>query len=565
MFHSAEPFFRPRKVAIVEASEAGGGGWAKAIYQNLEYGEFPAKTFLVNPKRDELWGNKVYPDLKSIPDEIDLALTIVPAKYVTAVLEEGVSAGLKAALIYAARFGEGNDPEGEKRAEAIKSLCDETGLVVCGPNCMRALSLHNKQLFYPATRIRSLRAGDTGVIFQSGGTFMFWLERASERGLDFSFAVSSGNEINLDLADYINFLIDDPATKMIVCMAEGIRRPLAFKEAARRAFEAEKPILMVKVGWSAAGKEAAQSHTGALASDDLVMRAVCKQYGVTCCYSLDEMIEAALVFKQRRWPKGPRIAMVGYSGGGKGLFLDYAEDEGAVMATLSEATVAACETEIDDGLSGQNPIDCGAGIAFRQEAFSWLCRQVAVDEGLDIMAIQGQLPTRDDDSGNPIIFSDVFDATDKPTIAYTRVSQNVSDAGRRLQDSSKMPFVQGLDSTIKALQHLVQYGGARDRGIETLPESSGDAGCLEGDRLGRILEEFGLTLPKSMTASDVAGAVAGAKKIGFPVALKILSPEASHKTEVGGVSLNVKDADGVKLAAETMTANLLTGIPVAQV
>jgi len=565
VFHSAEPFFRPRTVAIVGASETGGGGWAKAIYQNLEYGDFPARTYLINPKRDELWGNKVYPDFKSIPDQIDLALTIVPAQYVPGVLEEGVSAGLKAALIYAARFGEGNDPEGKKRADAIKLLCDETGLVVCGPNCMGALSLHNKQLFYPATRVRSLSAGDTGVIFQSGGTFMFWLERASVRGLDFSFAVSSGNELNLDLADYINFLVDDAATKMIVCMVEGIRRPLAFKEAARRAFEAEKPILMVKVGRSAAGKEAAQSHTGALASDDLVLRAVCKQYGVTCCYSLDEMIEAALVFKQRRWPKGPRIAMAGYSGGGKGLFLDYAEDEGAVMATLSEETVAACETEIDEGLSGQNPIDCGAGIAFRQKAFSWLCQQVVADEGVDIMAIQGQLPTRDDDPANPIIFSDVFDATDKPTIAYTRVSQNVSDAGRRFQEASKMPFVQGLDSTIKALQHIVQYGAARDRGIETLPGSSEDIVSLEGDRLGRTLGEFGLTLPKSITASDVAGAVTGAEKIGFPVALKILSPEASHKTEVGGVSLNVQDPDGVRLAAQTMTANLFARSPGAQV
>ncbi|MEK9693286.1 MAG: CoA-binding protein, partial [Rhodospirillaceae bacterium] len=125
MFHSAEPFFRPRTVAIVGASETGGGGWAKAIYQNLEYGDFPARTYLINPKRDELWGNKVYPDFKSIPDEIDLALTIVPAQYVPGVLEEGVSAGLKAALIYAARFGEGNDPEGKKRADAIKLLCDE--------------------------------------------------------------------------------------------------------------------------------------------------------------------------------------------------------------------------------------------------------------------------------------------------------------------------------------------------------------------------------------------------------------------------------------------------------
>ncbi len=563
MFHSAEPFFRPKTVAIVGASETGGGGWAKAIYQNLEYGGFPAKTYLINPRREELWGHKVYPNFSSIPERIDLALTIVPAPFVPEVLQEGVDAGLKAALIYAARFGEGNDPEGRKRADAIKSICDESGLVVCGPNCMGALSLHNRQLFYPATRVRSIGAGDVGVVFQSGGTFMFWLERAFIRGLDFSFAVSSGNELNLDLADYINFLVEDPETKMIACMVEGIRRPEPFKEAIRRAFEAEKPVLMVKVGRSVAGIEAAQSHTGALASDDSVLTAVCQRYGVTRCYSLDEMIEAALVLRQRRWPSGPNIAMAGYSGGGKGLFLDYADDQGAVMATLSEETVAACETEIDEGLSGQNPIDCGAGIAFRPQAFSWLCQQVVVDAGVDIMAIQGQLPTLDDDPADPSVFSDVFDLTDKPTIAFTRVSQNVSDAGRHFQERSKVPFIQGLDSTVKALQHLVNYGAARRRGIPALPEVSGCSQDFSEGGLASKLKSHGLIPPKSILASDIDGAVRASREIGFPVAVKIVSPQASHKTEVGGVAINVVDAMETEKVAKDMIARLYRHDPSA--
>src|SRR5690606_24583269 len=125
-----------------------------------------------------------------------------------------------------------------------------------------------------------LPTGPVGVVFQSGGTFMFWLQRAAERGLGFSYAVSSGNELNLDLADYINFLVEDESTKMIACMVEGIRRPEAFMAAAERALAAEKPIVMIKVGRSEAGKKAAQSHTGALASDDAVLRAVCRKYGV---------------------------------------------------------------------------------------------------------------------------------------------------------------------------------------------------------------------------------------------------------------------------------------------
>ena len=141
------------------------------------------------------------------------------------------------------------------------------------------MSFSKNLLFYPATRIRGLPTGPVGVVFQSGGTFMFWLQRAAERGLGFSYAVSSGNELNLDLADYINFLVDDDDTEMIACMVEGIRRPEVFMEAARRALTAEKPIVMLKVGRSDLGKRAAESHTGALASDDAVLKAVCRKYG----------------------------------------------------------------------------------------------------------------------------------------------------------------------------------------------------------------------------------------------------------------------------------------------
>ena len=197
MFHSAEPFFRPKTVAIVGASESGGAGWPRAIYQNLEFADFPAEVYLINPRREELWGRKVYPNFASVPEQIDLALTIIPAEFIPDVLREGTDNGLKSALIYAARFGEGGDEVGAKRADRLRDLCDETGLVVCGPNCMGAMSFPSNSLFYPATRIRGLPVGSTGVVFQSGGTFMFWLQRAAERGLGFSYAVSSGNELTL--------------------------------------------------------------------------------------------------------------------------------------------------------------------------------------------------------------------------------------------------------------------------------------------------------------------------------------------------------------------------------
>lgn len=565
MFRSAESFFRPKSVAIVGASETGGGGWARAIYGNLEYADFPTEVYLINPRREELWGRKVYPDFASLPEPVDLALTIVPAEFIPDALADGVKNGLKSALIYAARFGEGGDAEGAVRADAIRALCDDEGLVVCGPNCMGALSFPQNLLFYPATRIRGLPVGQTGVVFQSGGTFMFWLQRAAERGLGFSYAVSSGNELNLDLADYINFLVEDQDTKLIACMVEGIRRPEAFMEAARRALDAEKPIAMIKLGRSDLGKKAAESHTGALASDDAVLQAVCRKYGVIRCYSLDEMIDQCLVLNQRRWPKGNRIAMAGFSGGGKGLYLDYSADEGAVQAVLSDETIAKIEPFIDPGLSGQSPIDCGAGIAYRQQDFSTVCQHMAADPGVDIVTMQGQLPTLPDDPSDPSIYANVVDATDKPVIAHVRVSQNLSEAGRDFQTATKMAFVQGIPQTVRAMQGLIRFSESLHRGVAPLPEPNGDKSDLEGAALEALLVQHGLTPPASALAASADDAASRAADIGFPVVLKIVSPQASHKTEVGGVSLNLGDRDAVVAAANDMAARLKSVDPEAQI
>jgi len=565
MFHSAEPLFRPRSVAIVGASETGGAGWPRAIYRNIEHAGFPTRVYLINPRRDELWGQKVYPDFASLPEAVDLALTIVPAEAIPDVLADGARNGLKGALIYAARFGEGGDAEGARRADAIRALCDTHGLVVCGPNCMGALALLDDLLFYPALRVRGLPKGPVGVVFQSGGTFMFWLQRAAERGMGFSYAVSSGNELNLDLADYINFMVDDPQTRTIACMAEGIRRPDAFIAAAGRALAAEKPIVMLKVGRSEAGKQAAQSHTGALASDDAVLDAVCRKFGVIRAHSLDEMIEHCLVVGQRRWSRGPRIAMVGFSGGGKGLFLDYAADEGAVMAELSTETMEIVAAQIDPGLPAQNPIDCGAGMAPRQDDFRKLCIDVAADPGVDIMAVQGHLPSSPDDSGDATVFSGIYDSTDKPVVAYVRVSQNVTEDGRAFQAAAQVPVTQGLWQAVRAINGLVGFSRARERGIAPLPPPSGDPGQLEGAAFDALLAEKGLTPPRSALCKTAEEAATAAARVGFPVALKIVSPQASHKTEVGGVSLNLADADAVACAAGEMTARLSAHDPAATV
>jgi acyl-CoA synthetase (NDP forming) len=556
LFRPVEALLRPKTIAIVGATDRGGDGWSRAIYDNLAHCGFPARVFLVNPARQELWGERVYPGFAQLPEPIDLALTIIPAPHVPGVLAEGAAHGLKCALIYAARFGEGGDPEGLARADSVRALCRQ-GLRVSGPNCMGAVALRERLLLYPAPRVRALPVGDIGIVFQSGGTFQFWLQHAATRGLGFSYAVSSGNELDLDLADYVNFLVEDEGTRVIACMVEGVRRADAFMAAAEKALAARKPLLVVKLGRSAGGRAAAASHTGALAGDDRVFDAMCRKYGVLRCPTLDDLIEGCLAMRQGRLPRGPRIAIAGFSGGAKGLLLDYAAEEGATLATLAPETAAALKPRIDPGLPAENPLDVGATTGVQAQKFSEICRLVAGDPNVDLFIIQGQLPMTADERYPVEPFQDVLGATEKPVIAYGRTAQNVTDAGRAFQATAGLPFIQGLPETVRAAQTLIRYAEVLRRGVAPLPPPRDRASSLSGDALDAFLAAHGLVLPRSARAASAEEAVARAEAIGFPVALKIVS--AAHKTELGGVALGLRDAASVRRAAAAMAAHAREG------
>jgi acetate---CoA ligase (ADP-forming) len=565
VFRTVDYLLRPKSIAIIGASDSSRGGWAQEIYDNLEYCGFPAKLHLINPKRTELWGRRVYPNFAAIGEPIDLALTIIPSVGIPDVLAEAAEHGLKCALIYASQFGEGGDAEGNRRAEALLELTAKHGLRISGPNCMGALAIREKLLLYPAKRVRSLSQGPVGVVFQSGGTFQFWLQQAALRGLDFSYAVSSGNELDLDLADYINFLVEDEHTKIIACLVEGIRRPHAFMAAAEKALAAKKPIALVKVGRSERGKAATASHTGAIASDDAVFNAVCQKYGLLRCPSLDDLIETCLALSQGRLPKGNRIAMVGYSGGAKGLVLDYAADEGAVMAPLTGETRAKLLTMIDPGLPSENPLDVGPAVGVQAPKFAEICKVVCVDPTVDLITVQGLMPLAPTDPYNVEPMRGVFASTDKPILAFGRMAQNATETSRKYQSETGIPFIHGLPETVRALQSLVRYAAILRKHPIALPVPAGRVENLEGPGFDALLTAHGVAPPKSARTVTADEAAAQASRIGFPVALKIVSPDASHKTEVGGVSLSLRDEAAVCAAADAMTGRLKSMNPRARI
>ena len=537
-----ENLLSARSVAIVGASPK--GRWPMGIYRNLKKAKYNGKIFLVNPNYKEIAEDPCYPNIAALPEAPEHLLMLIPTKAVLSTLEEAVKLGTKAATIYSAGFGEGDDPEGKKRGQALKELCDRTGLVACGPNCMGSFSLPEGLWSFP-TAVPLLKKGPVGLIFQSGGSLGNWIKGASERGIGFSYAVSSGNETSLDLVDYLSFLLDDPETKLIALMVEGIRRPQDFMALAAEAVKKNKPILVIKLGRSEMGKRQAISHTGALAGSDEVFDAVCNRLGLVRCPTLEDLTETTLAFLPGRVPRGSRAAIVVNSGGMKGLLCDHIEELGTDLAPLGEATRQAVRPLIPAELAVENPLECGVAGFGDEEGFVKIVKLHADDESVDLLAIHGELP-RFPEKRDATLFKNLNATTPKPVIAFARSTYSLTDESRTFQDEAGIPFLQGIKPTLRALKGLGFYSKRKQSPISSLPAVSGRADDLEGEKLNSLLQRHGIALPRQAVAATAAEAGQKAGEIGFPVALKLIAPEVVHKTEAGAVVLGLKSAGEVE-------------------
>jgi len=561
-FKSPLPLFQPASIAIVGASER--ARWPRQLYDNLRLCRFPGKVYPVNPRNAEVWGVKCYPDLASLPEPPAHAFIVVPAPAVQGVMETGAAAGLRSATIYAAQIGEGTDPEIVARGVALKALLDKNGIVVCGPNCMGLNAVRERNFGYPNADLREMPPGSVAFVTQSGGTVQYIAGIGAHRGVKFSYAISSGNEISLDMADYVNFFADDEHTKVIALFIEGIRRPQAFMAAAAKALAAGKPIIAIKTGKSQKSRDSAKSHTGAISGDYGAYLAMCERYGIINCPSLDDMIEMLLAFQAGRLPKGNRVGWMTTSGGTVDLLYDYLEDVGGIETPqFTEATQAALRQHLtQQELQMKNPLDAGNPISDVADAA--LCRVVIADPNIDILAWGGSPP-----SGKRVrdatVTRSILESTDKPVFGFIRMASITDQTTRDFQDQVGFPFLQGLTSCIRAFAGLAFYAPRKGRTIPALPRATGRAETLQGSAFEAALARHDLTLPKSAMAKSPEEAAVEAARIGFPVALKIVSRGISHKTEVGGVRLNLGSGDEVVRAADLLATSVAKAAPGARV
>jgi acetyltransferase len=544
-----ENLLAAKSVAIVGASPK--GAWPLGIHRNLKAAKYPGGVYLINPNYNELFGERCYPNLAALPEVPEELLILIPTRAVLGVLEEAANLGTKSATVYTAGFGEGDDPKGKERAQAMRELCERTGFVICGPNCMGSFSVAEGLWTFP-TATPLLKKGPVGLIFQSGGSLGNWIKGASERGIGFTYAVSSGNEVSLDLVDYLSFLVDDPETRLITLMIEGVRRPQEFMTVAEQALKKNKPILVVKLGRSEMGRRQAISHTGSLAGADEVFDAVCHKLGLIRCPTLEDLTEMTLGFMPGRFPKGSHAAIIVNSGGMKGLICDHCDELKTDLAQISEETKQAVRPLIPPELVVENPLECGVAGFGDEQNFINIVKFHAADDGVDLLAIHGELPRGQQRSAG--LFRSLAETTSKPVLAFARSTYSCTDESRAYQEEAGLPFLQAIKPTLRALDGLGRYGKRLQRGVPGLLEGSGKAQDLEGERLNRLLERHGIGLPRQALVGNASEAAERAEEIGFPVALKLVAVEIVHKTESGAVLLGLRSAEEVASEGKRLLA-----------
>src|SRR5271166_6871287 len=504
LFRSAVTTLQAASVAIVGASER--ARWPSEIFKNLREFGYPGRIALINPRQQQVFGQRCFASLRDLPEPVDHALVIVPAAAVPEVLLDAEAAGVKSATVYASMIGDGEDPESIKRGVWLKQFVAGSRLRVAGPNCMGAYSYRERVLGYPNTELCALAPGPVACIFQSGGLIQFWMKAAAERGLRFSYCITSGNEPDLGLADYLNFVIEDSETRQVVLFIEGIRRPAAFMHAAGRALAMGKPILANKSGATAKSQAAAQSHTGAIAGDYAAYLAMCERYGIVNCRSLDDLVETALAFDGGRLPRGPRIGFVTTSGATVDLLHDYAETEGAAIPDFTDATKAALLPMMQAGIAPRNPLD--VGIPSTMQIAADTCETAAADPNIDMVAWASPMPRKADAWGDVSALHRLLGKTDKPIVAFGRVISQVSDGLLYAQQAAGLPFLQGIVPTIRALNGLWFHAARRGR-LPPLPPAA-PRSELTPATLEATLARYGIALPKSQSIATSAEAIAAA-------------------------------------------------------
>jgi len=561
--HYLTPLFEPASVAIVGASERSGKVGTTLISNMLAAG-FKGSLFAINPKYSSVSGVPCYASVAQLPQPADLAVIATPAQTVPKVIDQCGRAGVRAAVVITAGFSEAG-PEGKALERVVLDNARRHGVRLIGPNC---LGIMRPEIGLNATFARGTALpGSLGLVSQSGAVCTAMLDWAAPNKVGFSSVVSLGGSTDIDFGEIIDYLANDPSTEHILLYIEGIRDARRFLSSLRAAARV-KPVIVMKVGRHPAGSRAVVSHTGAIVGADDVFDAAVKRAGVVRVSSIGQLVAAAQALASRVRPQGSRLAVITNGGGPGVMAADRAADFGLALAELSAATVEELRRVLPSTWSHGNPVDLiGDAGAERYRAAVAAC---LADEGVDgvLTILTPQAMT--DAEGIARVVAETARGAAKPLIACWMGEASVI-AGRKVLQEARIPVFRTPDPAVEMFAHLAAFyrnqrlllqtpGPLAD---EAAPDRRGAVFVIEsvlaqGRKLlsetesKAVLAAFRIPIARTVLAHSANEAMLMAQEIGFPVAMKIDSPDITHKSDVDGVRLNVASAEAAFAAYQEM-------------
>jgi acetate---CoA ligase (ADP-forming) len=561
----------PRSVAVIGASQK--GGRATGAVQNLLDLGFRGAIHPVNPNYDNVLGLRCYASIEAIPGPVDLVAIGIPGEMALKELQAAHRKGVRAAVIFASGFAEAGQ-QGRERQRELEAFARQTGMVICGPNCLGVVNLAERCCGYSSISPKDVAIGDVAVVSQSGTVIVALLR--SLRGIGFSHLISSGNEAVLTSGDYLSYLADDPASKVLGVFLEGIREPKRFVAAAAAARRAGKPLVALKVGRSAEGRAASLAHTGSLAGSSEVHDALFAQNGVIQCGDLDEWIEVIEVLRFARPPTSPGIGLIGVSGGENALVLDHAAELGLSFPPLSEAGRRRLGTFLPWFARLENPID-PTGAAIQDPSLYRKCLDVLADEpDIGVIAVSQDCPAAFDLIAAKAT-AEVAQRSGKCFVYFNNFSGPFRKEVQSVLREAGVPYLQGLRESLKAINALITYhlkppraapacepinAGRRDIARTMLAQCGR---VVTEDKAKRLLARYDLPTVGEELVHRAEEAVHAATLLGYPVVAKIVSPDIAHKARVGGVRLGLKTAAEVEAAFTAIMTDIAARQPAARI
>lgn len=567
----------PKMVALVGASDEPASVGGRALVNLMQHSAFGGEVMLVNPRRDRVAGMRCWPDLASLPVTPDLVMLAVPAVHVTNTLRQAAARGVPFAIVFTSGFGEAGD-EGRRLEDEMRSIVASSRLRVYGPNCPGLCNI-NEQLgftFSPSFP-HDLRRGPIGLATQGGGLGRNVLQ-AMDRGLGVGLWCSSGNEVDLQVSDFIAHMADVPDIEVIATLIEGIKDGRKFIRAVQRATAKGKPVVALKVGRSAYGQQAALSHTGSMTGSAEVNSTLFRQLGVIEVDDIDELADTAALIARARPPTGRRdIAIYCSSGGASALSADMVGEAGIGLARFAPETTQALADSLPSYAAIGNPVDTTTAVISEPQLIDKTLLAVCKDPGVALVLFPVSI--------------DYGEVTVKVAESAVRVQQQAAvpilpvwmssrqgDALRVYAEAGMVP-VASVGKAVKVVKRWLEHAAgqaARAADAAAPPfeplilctrdvQFNGTARTLDESEGKALLHAAGIAVPESGVARTADQALQLAQRIGYPVVAKVVSPDITHKSDVGGVALGLTDGELLLDAWDRIHAAVRKAVPHAQV